>query len=174
MTDKAKKIMIVCLIIFVVVGGIVMYLVSTSEERNLKKQQQNVINNASNDSGNVSSDEMKDFIIIDTDKYLELYKGDKTSVVMIGRSGCEFCQTAEPIIKNIMYEKKIDVYYLSTDGFDSEDREKMLNSDKYFQEKNGMPTPLLLLVKNAKIVDKVEGLISKDEYIEFFDNNKII
>ncbi len=174
MTDKAKKIMIVCLIIFVVVGGIVMYLVSTSEERNLKKQQQNVINNASNDSGNVSSDEMKDFIIIDTDKYLELYKGDKTSVVMIGRSGCEFCQTAEPIIKNIMYEKKIDVYYLSTDGFDSEDREKMLNSDKYFQEKKGISTPCILIVKNSTIVDIIEGLADKNNYLDFFKENNII
>ena len=68
------------------------------------------------------------------------------------------------------YKKRKEI----VDGFSEEDKANLLNSDKYFQKKDGMPTPLLLLVKNSKIIDKVEGLISKDEYIEFFDNNKII
>lgn len=173
MTDKAKKVLIILLIIVVIVGGIVAYFVSTSEERKQRKQEQDIIDKASTDS-NISTDKMRDFKIIDVDKYLELYKGDSLSIVYIGRSGCEFCQTAEPIIKNIMYEYKFDINYLSTDGFDDEDRVNMLNSDKYFKEKQGIDTPCILIVKDNSIVDIIEGLADKDSYIKFFKENNII
>lgn len=173
MTDKSKKVIIVFLIVFAIIMGIVMYLVSTSEERKLKKQEQEIINKSSDDSSSVSRDKMRDFKIIDVDKYLELYKGSKVSVVYIGRSGCEFCQTAEPIIQNIMYEKKFDIYYLSTDGFDSEDRANMLNSDNYFKEKKGISTPCIIIVKDSSIVDIIEGLADKDTYLKFFKENNV-
>ena len=173
MNDKTKKGIVIFLIIMAIVLGIVLYLVSSSEERKLKQQEQDIINKSSKESNKVSKDKMRDFTIIDVDKYLELYKGKTASVIYIGRSDCEFCQTAEPIIKNIMYEKKFDIYYLSTDGFDSEDRTNMLNSDKYFKEKKGISTPCILIVKNSSIVDIIEGLADKDTYLDFFKENNV-
>ena len=173
MTDKAKKVIIIFLIVCAIVSGLVMYLVSTSEERTLKKQEKDIINKSGNDSSKVSSDKMREFKIINVDKYLELYKGNSASIVYIGRSGCEFCQIAEPIIQNIMYEKKFDIYYLSTDGFDDEDRVNMLNSDNYFKEKKGISTPCILIVKDSSIVNKIEGLADKDTYLRFFKENNV-
>lgn len=173
MTDKAKKVIIIFLIVCAIVLGIVMYLVATKEERALKQQEQDIIDKSGNDSSKVSRDKMRDFKMINVDKYLELYKSNDASIVYIGRSGCEFCQTAEPIIQNIMYEKKFDIYYLSTDGFDDEDRTNMLNSDDYFKEKKGISTPCILIVKNSSIVNMIEGLADKDTYLEFFKENNV-
>ena len=173
MTDKAKKIIVILLIIVAIVFGVVMYLVSTSEERNLKKQERSIIEKSSKDSNKVSRDRMKDFKMINVDKYLDLYKSNTISVVYIGRSGCEYCQTAEPIIQNIMYEKNFDIYYLSTDSFDDDDRVNMLNSDDYFKEKRGISTPCILIVKDSSIVDRIEGLADKDTYLDFFKENNI-
>ena len=173
MTDKAKKIIIVFLIVFAIIMGIILYFVSTSEERKLKNQQQDIIDKSNRDSNKVSRDKMRDFKMIDVDKYLELYKGKSASIVYIGRSDCQFCQTAEPIIQNIMYEKKFDIYYLSTDGFDSEDKTNMLNSDDYFKEKKGISTPSVLIVKDSSIVDIIEGLADKDTYLKFFKENNV-
>ena len=173
MTDKAKKVIIIVLIVCAIFSGIVMYLVATKEERELKKQEQDIINKSGSDSSKVSRDKMRDFKMINVDKYLELYKGKDISIVYIGRSGCQYCQTAEPIIQNIMYEKKFDMYYLSTDGFDDEDRVNMLNSDNYFKEKKGISTPCISIVKDSSIVDKIEGLADKDTYLKFFKENNV-
>lgn len=165
---KTRIIFISILTSIVVLFLVILLLAITAESRARNK----AIRESSKEAS--ETNKKKDFKNIDVDKYLELYKGDKVSIVLIGRSGCEFCTIAEPILQGIAYDKNLDIYYLSTDGFSDEDKTNLLNSDKYFQKKNGMPTPLLLLIKKSKIVDKVEGLTSKDEYIEFFDKNKII
>ena len=123
---------------------------------------------------NIKKSEMKEYKIINIDKYLELYKNDKASVVVIGRSGCEFCQIADPILKNISYKYDFTIDYLSLDEFDSDASSKLLNSDEYFKEKGGVETPLLLIVKKSSIVDYYEGLNDYDGYVEILKNNKII
>lgn len=166
--NKTRAIFISILVGIAVIFFTVLILVMTSEQRAKNK----AVNKSKKEASEVS--EKKDFISIDVDKYLKLYESKDKTVVLIGRSGCEFCKIAEPILQGISHDYDFDIYYLSTDGFSDEDKTNLLNSDKYFQEEDGMPTPLLLIVRKSKIVAKVEGLISKDEYLEFFDKNKII
>lgn len=166
---KKTRIIFISILTGIVVLFLVVLLLAVTTESRVKNK---AVRQGSKEAS--ETNKKKDFKNIDVDKYLELYKQNKVSIVLIGRSGCEYCAIAEPILQGIAYDNKLDIYYLSTDGFSEEDKANLLNSDKYFQKKDGMPTPLLLLVKNSKIIDKVEGLISKDEYIEFFDNNKII
>ena len=166
--NKTRVIFISILVGIVAICAVVIFLVATSEERARNR----LIKSAEKDAN--STEKKKDFTNIDVDKYLKLYAGNDKSVVLIGRSGCEFCKIADPIIQGIAYDNNLKVYYLSTDGFSDEDKTNLLNSDEYFKEKEGMPTPLLLVVGDSKIHDKVEGLVSKDEYIEFLDENGII
>ncbi len=126
------------------------------------------------EADSIKKTEMIDFTIIDVDKYLELYKSKDANVVMIGRTGCEYCQIAEPIVKHIAYKNKFKVYYLSLDTFSDSDKTKLLNSDEYFKETQGVNTPMLLITKNNSLVDYIPGLVSTSEYVEFFENNSII
>ena len=41
-----------------------------------------------------------------------------------------------------------------------------MESNDYFKE--GFGTPLMLVVQDGKIVDKIDGLVTKDNYMSFF------
>ena len=171
--NKVTVIVIIIIAVFVLGFGAIIFL--TREDGTVeKKQVKSYVEKIEDDSDSVKKSEMADFTNIDIDKYLELYNGDKASVVLIGRSGCEYCVIVEPIIRNIMYKNKIDINYLSLDNFDDDARDKLLNSDKYFKDSGGVNTPMLLIVKNKKIVDYEDGLISRSEYMDFLEKNNII
>ena len=128
--NKTRTIFIVILVVMVILAGVAIIFSTTKDSRSANK----LINNSTKEADDIDTKHMRDFKIIDVDKYLELYKDGKTSVVIIGRTGCEYCSIAEPILKNISYEYEVDFYYLSTDTFSGDDGSKFLNSDEYFKE----------------------------------------
>ena len=125
-----------------------------------------IIENAQKESAEVKEEEKKDFISINVDQYLGIYEEEDLKLVLVGRPTCHYCQLAEPILKNITYTYGFDIYYLNTDEFSDDDKNNFLHSNEIFEE--GFGTPLLLLVSNSTIVDKVDGLMDKDHYLEFF------
>ena len=167
-------VIIVSVLVFVVVfvGGIVLLFKDNGIVENEAKD--SYIADIEKDVDSIKKKEMANFTKIDIDEYIELYKNDKSSVVLIGRSGCEYCQLVEPILRNMMYKDKFKINYLSLDGFDDAAREKLLKSDEYFEKKEGVETPMLLIVKDSSIVDFLEGVFSRKEYKKFFTNNDVI
>ena len=61
---------------------------------------------------------------------------------------------------------------MDTDELDDEGQAKFIQSDDSFSE--GYGTPMILLVKNDKIVDKLSGLTQKDNLVDFFKDNGLI
>lgn len=167
--NKTRWVFIIILALIVIVSGIAIIFSVTKDDRSANK----LIDGSTKEADEIDADHMRDFKIIDVDKYLELYKSDKTSVVIIGRAGCEYCTIAEPILKNISYEYEVDFYYLSTDTFSGDDGTKFLNSDEYFKEKGGVSTPTVLIL-NKGIVDMNVGLDDTEGYENFFKENNII
>ena len=70
---------------------------------------------------------------------------------------------------NLIYEYNIKINYLNTDELGEDGNSKLISSDEYFAE--GYGTPILLLVGNGKIINQVDGLTTRDEYINFFKEN---
>lgn len=133
---------------------------------------QTIISNAQNESNNVKEDEKKEFIEISMDDYLNKYNGEESSLILIARPTCHYCQIAEPILHNIAYKYNIDINYLNTDNFQDGDSEKLINSNEFFT--NGFGTPLLLVVSNGNINDKQDGLTDTNHYIKFLKTNGFI
>lgn len=131
-----------------------------------------IIENAQTESQNVKENEKKEFISINTDEYLNKYNGEEKSLVLLARPTCHYCQIAEPIIQNIAYEYDLDINYLNTDEFQEGDREKLIESDEFFS--NGFGTPVLFVLGNGKIIDKVDGLTDYAHYVKFLKENKFI
>lgn len=131
-----------------------------------------IFENAQKESASVKESEKKELNDINIDTYLEYYQGEENKIILIARPTCSYCQIAKPIIQNIAYEKAVEVFYLNTDNFKNDDETKLVKSNEFFSE--GFGTPLLLVVKNNKIVDKIDGLTDKAHYIEFFKNNGFI
>lgn len=131
-----------------------------------------IFENAKKESENVKDSEKNEFKEIDIDTYLEYYQGNENKLILIARPTCSYCQIAEPILKNIAYENNLEINYLNTDNFKDDDEAKLVKSDDFFNE--GFGTPLLLVVKDKKIVDKIDGLTDKSHYIEFLKANNFI
>lgn len=167
--NKTRMTFIVIIAVMVVLAAVAIIFSVTKDSRSANK----LIDDSSKQADEIDSKHMRDFKIIDVDKYLELYNSDKVSVVVIGRTGCEYCSIAEPILKNISYEYEVDFYYLAVDTFSGDDGTKFLESDEYFKEKGGVSTPTVLILKKG-IVDMNVGLDDTDGYENFFKNNNII
>ena len=174
---KNKKMAIILIGSVVLIGlfiGLIVLLSSSSNERKKSNIEESIIDTATRESNSIDDKEKKDFIIIDVDKYLEILNGDELSVIIVGRSGCEYCQIAEPILQKISKDYDLDINYLSVDTFDKEDNDRFLESDSYFKEKGGVATPTILIIKDKEIKTRLEGLYTTDDYISFFKGNSVI
>lgn len=127
---------------------------------------------ATKEAGEISDDERKSPDEISIDDYLNLYDASQNSIVLLSRPTCSYCKIATPILENIIYKYNVKINYLNIDNLDDDATAKLVSSDDYFSQ--GYGTPLLLVVGNGKISDKIEGLTTKNDYISFFKENKFM
>ena len=172
--ESLKTGTIIVLLLVIVFGA--SYFTSELQDDGSSKTSTTATNTASN-SGNDSSsdipeDQQSDLDNIDIDEYLDLKKGDEASIIYIARPTCHYCQEEEPIVKNIVHDYNVTVNYLNTDELDDEGQAKLIKSDDYFSE--GYGTPLLLVVKDNKIVDILKGLSTKETIIDYFKEHGFI
>lgn len=177
--DKIKNATIVVLVLVIVFGA--SYFTSELQDSNDNSTTTtSSTNNSSNSSDTTSTssdipeDEQGDLNEIDIDEYLDLKEGSKASIIYVARPTCHYCQEMEPIVRNIVYEYGVTVNYLNTDELDDDGQAKFVKSDDYFDEKGGYGTPMLIIVKDDKFVDVLEGLSDKDTVVKFFKDNGLI
>ena len=168
--EQIKTATIIVLLLVIVFGG--SYFASEIKSNKNTSSKTTTTTNDKNDTTSnddnteISEDKQAELNSIDIDKYLSLKKGSDKSIIYISRPTCHYCQQEDPIIKNIVYETNITVNYLNTDELDDDGNTKLIKSDDYFSE--GYGTPLILVVQKNKIVDKIEGLTSKEDIVSFF------
>lgn len=133
---------------------------------NSDETEEDVYDVAVKDAANVSEEERAEANQIDIDTYIKLYNSSKKSLVLFSRPTCQYCQIATPILENIIYKYDVDINYLNTDELDEDSNATLVTSNEYFED--GYGTPLLLVVGNGEIIDQIEGLTTKDNYIDFF------
>lgn len=165
-------VILVCLLSFFVSMNSKEDTTTTKTTKETTRDSNTIMTNAQKESTSISESEQKKLTEIDISKYLDLYSGSKKSLVLIARPTCGYCQIAEPIIRNVAYKYDIDINYLNTDELSESDEEELIRSDDYFS--SGYGTPLLLVVSDKKIVDKVDGLTDSIGYKEFFTKNGFI
>ena len=131
---------------------------------------------ASKDGGTTKPGE---FIDITLNEYLDRMKGEEKSIIYIARPTCSWCQKETPIIKKIIGEYDLKVYYLNTENFyDSSIQDYtedgytfMASSEKY---KDGFGTPNTIIVQNGEIVDGAFGYVEAKELKDLLVKNGFI
>ncbi len=169
---KVFQYLIVIAIVFLVC--IISFAVSNSNSEKYSKNTSNnnvgngedILQIATKDAGDVKDDERVAPNEISTDDYLSLYGGSDQKLVLFSSPTCQYCKIATPILENLIYQYKVEINYLNTGNLSNEDRQKIMESNDYFKE--GFGTPLMLVVQDGKIVDKIDGLVTKDSYMSFF------
>lgn len=139
-------------------------IVSSTED--VSEDDTSGLEQATSDAGSVSDDERVEPDEIVVSDYLELYKADSNSLVLLSRPTCEYCKLATPILENIIYETGVKINYINVDNLSDDDKSELIASDSYFEQ--GFGTPLIMVVGNNSIVDKIEGLTTMDGYKSFF------
>lgn len=155
--ENIKTLVIALTVLIVVIGGTFVVSQLTNDSYGLAFEER------------IPEDEQKELTLIGIDDYLNLKAGSNLAIIYIARPTCTFCTKEEPIVKNLVYLYDLQVNYLNTDELDEESFTKLIESDEYF--KSGLGTPLILLVKDNKIVDKAPGYHTKSELISFFEKN---
>ena len=109
---------------------------------------------------------------IDYEEYDKLLKSDEKNIIVVGQSTCGYCVQAKLILNEIAEEKDVTINYLNISYMTEEEGEKFESSLEYFEGSWG--TPVMMIVQDGKMIDIVEQLVTKDEYIEFLEENGVL
>lgn len=109
---------------------------------------------------------------IGLDKYKELLNSDEKQVIVVGQSTCTYCIKAKIVLNDIVEENDIDINYLNVSYLTEAEGKEFQSSLDYFSKDWG--TPVLFIVKKGEIIDIIEGLSTKENYIKFFKENGVL
>ncbi len=181
-TNKGKNAVIRNVVVGVLIAIllIVLFIISNNNSKSYTKTSTassgntsvQTISGVADEAAKISDDEKGDLTDISIDEYLSLLKGDKYAIIYIGRPTCSHCQNQEPIMRYMVYKYGVTVNYLNTDELDSDGQNKLQTSNDYFS--SGWGTPLILVVKDNKIVDKFEGETSIEDLKTMFEKYDLI
>lgn len=178
--DRNAVIRNVVIAVLVVILLIILFVLGNNNSKSYSKDTSSNTGNTStqttsgvaDEASKISDDEKGDLTNISIDQYLDLLKDDKYAIIYIGRPTCSHCHNQEPIMRYMVYKYGVTVNYLNTDELDSEGQNKLQKSNDYFQ--SGWGTPLILIVKDNKIVDKFEGETSIEDLKTMFEKYDLI
>ena len=109
------------------------------------------------------------------EKVKEVFESDQLQVIYIGRESCGYCVKFIPILKQAQDNFKYTTKYLDISKITDAQPEELLkydNSDNFLEQNFGS-TPMVLLVKNGKLIDTWVGYNEYNEFESFLKNNKV-
>lgn len=106
-------------------------------------------------------------------EFTKFLQGNTKTVVIIGRQGCSWCQKYNPILKKVNGKYDLDMKYLSTDNFTTEEYYNYLTIDTTSADE-GIGTPITMIISEGKIIDRIDGYVEQSYLETFLKNNGII
>lgn len=113
------------------------------------------------------------FDTVDTTKVVELFESEETQVVYIGRSTCGYCVQFLPSLQQAQEDYGYKTKYLDITTVTEEEQSALLakDNDEKFLETNFGSTPMVILVKDGKIVDGWVGYAEYETFANFLEEN---
>ena len=164
-----KKIVSSILIVDVIVLVILLSLWITPIKNNDLKISDKTTTTSKEES---SDDELSaaGFTEVSLEEYLELLKSSEKQIILIARPTCYYCQQFTPILKQAKEEMNLKINYVNTDNLTQDDWSTFQNSLDYLKNEE-WGTPLVLIVKDGKLLDQNNGYVELNDIKEFFKNN---
>lgn len=110
---------------------------------------------------------------IGKDEYKNLISSSSPQVIVIGQSTCGYCTSAKLALMDIAKEYNVELNYLNLSYLSEDEYKEILNSFEYLSS-GDWGTPLLLLVKDGKLVARENGFAGKEAYISFLQEQGVI
>jgi len=113
------------------------------------------------------------------DAFMEVIKTDKVVMTVFGRNSCSWCEKFKPVYSKLASEHNLDIYYLDSDSFDSNEFGRILMESELIipedcrdvaKNPDGLlsgvfGTPLTLFVKNGEAIDCISGYLNEDNLL---------
>lgn len=109
---------------------------------------------------------------LDYSKYDELINKNENNIIVVGQTGCSYCESAKPVLNALAKKYEMSINYLNITDLSEEDQGKVVNSLDIFSGDFG--TPLIMVVNNKKVIDSIQGFESEEKYVNFFKKNNLI
>jgi len=113
------------------------------------------------------------FDTVNADKVVDLYKSKNTQVIYIGRSTCGYCVQFLPILQQAQKDYGYKTKYLDITTVNEAGQQAILAKDNSegFLANNFGSTPMVILVKDGKLVDGWVGYAEYDAFANFLEEN---
>lgn len=109
---------------------------------------------------------------IDYNGYDAAINSDTDKLIVVAQTSCSYCELAKPVLNQIAKEYEIEINWMDITTFSDEEQSKVTDSLDIFNEEFG--TPLIMIVKNKKVVDSIQGFENKEKYVTFLKDNEFI
>lgn len=114
------------------------------------------------------------FTTVTADTLGENVSSDTAKLVYIGRDSCGYCVQFLPVLQQAQEDYDYETLYLDiTTVTTTEQQDKILafDNDEKFLEQNFGGTPMVLLMKDGKLVDTWIGYAEYSEYTAWLEEN---
>lgn len=114
------------------------------------------------------------FDTVDTSGAIGLFESSDTQVIYIGRSTCGYCVKFLPVLQKAQKEFGYKTKYLDITTVTTEEQQKSLfakDNEEGFLTKNFGATPMVILVRDGKLIDGWVGYAEYDEFTQFLREN---
>lgn len=110
---------------------------------------------------------------VDFTGFKTVFNGSKAEVVVLGQTTCSYCLAARPSLNELVTDYKIDINYLNITNMTTTERTE-LDTTLASTVGTSWGTPLMLIVKDGKVVKFTSGFVDKATYVTFLTTNGII
>ena len=114
----------------------------------------------------------KELEMITIDEYEKLLNEEKF-IVIIGKTGCGYCDKYKPVVNKVIGEYNINIYYIDISTFSEEDYKRLYQSTSLFDDQQ-WGTPTTLLFERGALVDSIGGYVDEDSVLEFLKAHGVI
>ena len=131
-------------------------------------------NTTSNNTEENAEYDVSMFTSVTADTLGDAVSSDTAKIVYIGRSTCGYCVQFLPILQQAQTDYGYETLYLDiTTVTTTEQQDKILafDNDEEFLKENFGGTPMVLLMKNGKLVDTWIGYAEYSEYSAWLEKN---
>lgn len=109
---------------------------------------------------------------VDTSAFKEAFNSSELGIIYIGRPTCGYCVKFLPVLQQAQSELGYTTKYLDIEKVSEDEANEIKDMDDFLEENYGT-TPLVILVKDGKLVDGHIGYAEYETFKEFLTNNGV-
>ena len=102
-------------------------------------------------------------------KWEQVFASEERKVIYFASSGCGYCELQTPILGTIAEDYDMEYFEIDSATLGAKQRKEITEK----LEIEGA-TPTTVIVQNGKVIDTAVGYTDGKDYVEFFEDNKMV